>query len=60
MLAIVAMLAVQFTPKKPIGQLKVAFSRTNPVLQGVALGLAFLAIDTLGPTGVAPFIYFQF
>ena len=28
--------------------------------QGIALALGFFVIDALGPTGVLPFIYFQF
>ena len=37
-----------------------AFSSLSPVTQGVVLGFALLVTNTLGPRGVAPFIYFQF
>ena len=57
---VVAMLAAQFVPTRFVEAGEVAFSRTAPIVQGVALALGFLVIDALGPTGVAPFIYFQF
>lgn len=37
-----------------------AFSRLHPVWQGVVAAVVFTMILGLGPTGVAPFIYFQF
>ena len=40
--------------------MRVALSRMGPIAQGTALGLTLFAITTLGPQGVAPFIYFQF
>ena len=36
------------------------FSRLRPVAQGTALALTLFVITTLGPQGVAPFIYYQF
>ncbi|MBI2709952.1 MAG: MBOAT family protein [Actinobacteria bacterium] len=57
---IVAMIAAQFVPSTLVERGQVLFSRTGPVVQGVTLALGFLVIDALGPTGVAPFIYFQF
>jgi alginate O-acetyltransferase complex protein AlgI len=57
---IVGMLAAQFVPPRLVEAGQVAFSRTAPIVQGVTLALGFLVIDALGPTGVAPFIYFQF
>lgn len=57
---IVAMIVSQFVPGTVVERGQVAFSKAAPALQGVGLALAFLLIDTLGPTGVAPFIYFQF
>jgi len=57
---IAGMLAVQFTPRGIGEWSRSGFSRLTPVLQGVALAVAFVGIDTLGPVGVAPFIYFQF
>jgi D-alanyl-lipoteichoic acid acyltransferase DltB (MBOAT superfamily) len=57
---VVAMLAAQFVPERLVEQGQVAFSRAAPIAQGVLLALGLLVIDALGPTGVAPFIYFQF
>jgi len=36
------------------------FNRLNPVLQGALAAVALIIILAFGPTGVAPFIYFQF
>jgi hypothetical protein len=36
------------------------FSRLSPVAMGVILGFVLLVTNTLGPRGVAPFIYFRF
>ena len=36
------------------------FSRLPLVMQGAAFALLVVALDALGPRGVAPFIYFQF
>jgi D-alanyl-lipoteichoic acid acyltransferase DltB (MBOAT superfamily) len=60
MFVIVAMIAAQFVPPDMVMRGQRAFSRISPVWQAAALGIALLLIDTLGPEGVAPFIYFQF
>jgi D-alanyl-lipoteichoic acid acyltransferase DltB (MBOAT superfamily) len=57
---IVGMLASQFVPPGLVMRGQEAFSRISPVWQALALGGALLVIDTLGPAGIAPFIYFQF
>jgi D-alanyl-lipoteichoic acid acyltransferase DltB (MBOAT superfamily) len=54
------MLASQFVPERTMEQVQVAFSNFPLVAQGVTLAGCFFLIDALGPTGVAPFIYFQF
>jgi hypothetical protein len=36
------------------------FSRLPLIAQGAAFGLLVVALDALGPRGIAPFIYFQF
>ena len=36
------------------------FSRWPLIAQGIAFALLVVALDALGPRGVAPFIYFQF
>lgn len=53
-------IAIQFVPSDVGLQMQAAFSRLGPVPQAVTLALALFVIDTLGPQGVAPFIYFQF
>ncbi len=58
--AIAVGIGAQYIPKDTMGRAMATFSRLSPVAQGVALGFALLFINTLGPRGVAPFIYFQF
>ena len=36
------------------------FSRLPLIAQGAAFGMLVVALDALGPRGIAPFIYFQF
>jgi D-alanyl-lipoteichoic acid acyltransferase DltB (MBOAT superfamily) len=59
-LAIAAMLLLQNVPRSVGPWVQRAFSRAGPVLQGAALAMVLFAITTLGPEGVAPFIYFRF
>jgi hypothetical protein len=51
---------MQFIPHAPADRIKAAVSRLQPIPMGVAAALILFAITTLGPRGVAPFIYFQF
>ena len=60
MVTIVLMLASQFVPPRIPAEITDWFSQLAPVLQIVALGIGIIAIDALGPEGIAPFIYFQF
>jgi hypothetical protein len=60
LLAIAAGLVEQYIPRDALARAMSAFSRVAPVAQGVALGFALLLINTMGPRGVAPFIYFRF
>ena len=60
LLVIALGIGTQYVPKDVLGRVMATFSRFSPVAQGVALGFVLLLIDTLGPSGVAPFIYFQF
>jgi alginate O-acetyltransferase complex protein AlgI len=60
LLAIAVGLATQFVPHAPANRVKVALSHLRPVPMGIAAAFALFAITTLGPRGVAPFIYFQF
>jgi alginate O-acetyltransferase complex protein AlgI len=58
--AIALGVGVQYLPHLPAELLMSRFSRLKPALQGILLGGSLLIITTLGPQGVAPFIYFQF
>jgi D-alanyl-lipoteichoic acid acyltransferase DltB (MBOAT superfamily) len=60
LLAIAFGIGVQYVPTRLGGTLMSGFSRLSPAIQGVALGLALMVINTMGPQGVAPFIYFRF
>jgi hypothetical protein len=60
LVVIVGMLASQFVPPRWIERLQVVYSRMGFALQLALLVLAFLLIDSLGPEGIDPFIYFQF
>jgi alginate O-acetyltransferase complex protein AlgI len=59
-LVVVGAVAVQHLPSTPAQRLQAAYSRLRPVVQGVGVAAAMAVITTLGPEGVAPFIYFQF
>ncbi len=59
-LAIVASLALQYVPGGVGERVQVAFARLSTTAKGAALAGCLLVITTLGPTGVAPFIYFRF
>lgn len=50
----------QFVPRAFTNRLMASFSRLSPVTMGVVIGFVLLVINTLGPRGVAPFIYFRF
>jgi D-alanyl-lipoteichoic acid acyltransferase DltB (MBOAT superfamily) len=53
-------LATQFLPKNRMKLFEDWTSVMPFMLQGPALGALIVAIDSLGPSGIAPFIYFQF
>ena len=57
---IAGMLALQYAPREPGLRLQEWISRWHPVPMGLAGALGLFVIATLGPQGVAPFIYFQF
>ena len=58
--AIAVGMAVQFTPKDSWLKLQATVSRLPYAAQGVGFGFVLMIINSLGPAGVAPFIYFQF
>src|SRR5690606_27663389 len=59
-LAVLGMLAAQYVPVRTVLRAQAGFARLRLPAQAAMLGVALLVIDTLGPEGVAPFIYFQF
>jgi len=59
-LAIGGMLLLQNLPRTPAVRLQLVFSRAGPVLQGAAFAIVLFVITAVGPSGVAPFIYFRF
>ncbi|MEI8051260.1 MAG: MBOAT family protein [Actinomycetes bacterium] len=59
-LAIVAVLAVQQLPGVLGARLAAWWSHQHLALQASLLALVLLGVTTLGPTGVAPFIYYRF
>ncbi len=58
--AIAAGIATQYLPDDWLQRVKDQFARHRPVIQGAILGVVLLAVTTLGPQGVAPFIYYRF
>jgi alginate O-acetyltransferase complex protein AlgI len=59
-LMVAGMLIVQFWPRGFGLWLQSGPSRLKPAPLGIVFALALLVIVILGPSGVAPFIYFQF
>jgi Predicted membrane protein involved in D-alanine export len=59
-LAIAVGIAMQYIPRNVIDRAQIVFSRLSPVQMGLAMAVALVFIDALGPQGVAPFIYFAF
>ena len=57
---IALMLSLQYVPRGPALVMQERMSRWRPVPMGLAGAAALFVIATLGPQGVAPFIYFQF
>ena len=58
--AIVGMLALQYLPRRPAVLLQDRVSHLRPVVMGLMFAVALFVIVTMGPSGVAPFIYFRF
>jgi D-alanyl-lipoteichoic acid acyltransferase DltB (MBOAT superfamily) len=53
-------LAAQYLPRRWRVRLEITLARTPALLRGAGLAVALFIIQLLGPTGAAPFIYFQF
>ncbi|OQX09657.1 MAG: hypothetical protein BWK76_21910 [Desulfobulbaceae bacterium A2] len=60
LLAIALGLAMQYLPRRGAVRLEQRLRALPPLMQGALAALGLLLIEVLGPTGVAPFIYFQF
>ncbi len=59
-LAIASGIASQYLPDNWLAVVQKGFAERRPLVQGGILGLILLTITTLGPAGVAPFIYYRF
>ena len=60
-LSLVALaMSLHFLPPDWPARVEFATRRVPLILWGALAGAAIVAIDSLGPSGVAPFIYFQF
>jgi D-alanyl-lipoteichoic acid acyltransferase DltB (MBOAT superfamily) len=59
-LAIVVGIGGQYLRPTAVTSLVHGFGRLPAVAQAACVAVALTVIDTLGPTGVAPFIYFRF
>ena len=59
-IAVAVTLGLQFAPRAPAGHAQAWLAQLRPVPMGMVLAFALFAITTVGPQGVAPFIYFQF
>ncbi len=58
--AIALMLGLQFAPRAPAERIMRRVATLKPIAMGATFALVLFFITTLGPRGVAPFIYFQF
>jgi D-alanyl-lipoteichoic acid acyltransferase DltB (MBOAT superfamily) len=59
-LAIAVGIGTQYVPSDVVVRAQRVFSRQRLPVQGAILGAVLLVITTLGPQGVAPFIYYRF
>ncbi|HST17992.1 MAG TPA: MBOAT family protein [Gaiellaceae bacterium] len=60
LLAIAVGIGVQYVRPGMLGQIELRFGRLSTAVQAICLAVCLMVIDTLGPQGVAPFIYFRF
>ena len=54
------MLALQYAPHSAADRIMERVEGLRPVAMGGVFAVVLFIITTLGPQGVAPFIYFQF
>ncbi|MGH9045088.1 MAG: MBOAT family O-acyltransferase [Acidimicrobiales bacterium] len=59
-IVVIVVVEVQFVPAGALESLQRLFSQQRAAIQAATLGVTLLVITTLGPTGVAPFIYYRF
>ncbi len=59
-LAILFGIGVQYVRPGALAALERGFGRLSTVPQAACIAVCLMVIDTLGPQGVAPFIYFRF
>jgi alginate O-acetyltransferase complex protein AlgI len=59
-IVIIGVIEAQFVPRDALARVQRVFSEQRALVQGGMLGVILLGITTLGPTGVAPFIYYRF
>ncbi len=57
---IFGMLGMQYLPHRPAVLLQARVSQLRPEVMGIVFAIALFVIVTMGPQGVAPFIYFRF
>ncbi|HZQ84035.1 MAG TPA: MBOAT family O-acyltransferase, partial [Acidimicrobiales bacterium] len=57
---IVVSIASQYVPRDIVSRAQQRFAELAPVAQGGAIAAGLYTITTLGPQGVAPFIYYRF
>jgi len=60
LLALIVGLGGQYQPLRWRNALECEFNRWPALATGAAFAVAICAVEILGPTGVAPFIYFRF
>ncbi len=58
--AIVVTIASQYVPRDAVSRAQQRFAELAPVAQGAVIAAGLYVITTLGPQGVAPFIYYRF
>ncbi|HLJ08359.1 MAG TPA: MBOAT family O-acyltransferase [Acidimicrobiia bacterium] len=59
-LVIIGTVEAQFVPRGLLRNLQRVFSEQRALVQAGVLAAILLGVTTLGPTGVAPFIYYRF
>jgi hypothetical protein len=59
-LLVASSVAAQFLPGDMVSRMARRVEGLGPVALGLVLGGGILAIEMIGPGGIAPFIYFQF